>query len=190
VFFLTKVLYRNNLTAIFAAFLTAISPWHIQFSRFGTENIRLPFYFGLFLLFFLLGIQKSEANQKLHKQRLFLALSIISLFLGFYSYTAAAVFTFPFLLGFIVIYKQYFLKHKTFSLVLLGLVLLCCMPFVYQMLNFSQESRFAQVSVFKNTSFGNAIIEMLTTYVQSYSPDFLFFKGDAGMPGILLIAFQ
>ncbi|HSW96265.1 MAG TPA: glycosyltransferase family 39 protein [Candidatus Saccharimonadales bacterium] len=183
VFFLTKELSKNNITALFTSFLTAVSPWHIQFSRFGTENIRLPLYFALFLLFFLLGIKKQ-------KKHMYVVLSIIFLFAAFYSYTAAAVFILPFLMGFIVIYRNYFLKHKLLSLILFGLVIFCSIPFIYQMTVFPEKSRFSEVSIFKEKTVGEASFAMIKTYVQSYSPDFLFFKGDAGMPGHFITRFS
>jgi len=174
VFFLTKEFFQNYEIAIFAAFLTAISPWHIQFSRFGTENIRLPFYFSLFLLLFVLGIRKQK--------NIYIFLSTVFLFLGFYAYTAAAVFIFPFILGLAVIYKKYFLKNKLITLGLVFLVILYSLPFMYQMIRFPQQSRFAEVSVFKEKTTIEAVEQMIRTYSESYSSDFLFLKGDAGMP--------
>lgn len=182
VFFLTKELSKNKTIAIFAAFLTAISPWHIQFSRFGSENIRLPLYFGLFLLFFLWGVRKHT--------KIIIASSVLFLFLGFYSYTAADIFIFPFVIGISIIYRNFFLKNKLFSLYLGALVILCSAPFIYQMIAFPEKSRFAQVSVFKGKPFMTASTDMLRTYAQSYSPDFLFFKGDVGMAGHFITRFS
>lgn len=182
VFFLTKELFKNTKTALFAAFLTAISPWHIQFSRFGSENIRLPLYFSLFLLFFLWGIRE-------HK-KIVMACSILFLFLGFYAYTAADVFLIPFIIGLVFIYRHFFIKNKRFSLYLFILVILCAAPFLYQIIRFPDQSRFAQVSVFKDKTITAATFEMIKTYTQSYSPDFLFLKGDAGMPNHFITRFS
>lgn len=203
VFFLTYILSKNKTTAMFAALLTATSPWHIQFSRFGTENIRLPFYFGLFLLFVLLGIHaqykhviansalRDEAiSYKNNRSKLYVFLSIFFLFLAFYSYTAADVFLLPFLVGFVLIFRTYFFKYKRFSLILAALLILIISPFMYQMISSPQQSRFAEVSVFKGKTNQEAITAMVTTYLQSYSPEFLFFKGDAGMPGHFINRFS
>lgn len=171
IYFLTKLITGSVLTGFFAAILTATSPWHIQFSRFGTENIRAPFYFSLALFLFFLGIKKNK--------KLYILLSLISLFLTFYSYTATNVFIPPFFLGILYVYRKFFLQHKTFFLQLFLLGLLLILPFLHQILFSSQQSRFSEVSVFKDKTQTEAAFEMARTYVLSYSPDFLFVKGDA-----------
>lgn len=181
-FFIMQLLFKNRIASIFAAFLLTISPWHIQFSRFGTENIRVPFYFGFFLLFFLIGIHKQK--------KVLVSLSIFFLFLVFYAYTAADIFIFPFIAGIALIYRNYFFKNRLFSLFLCVLIFICCFPFFYQMLFFSRESRFAQVSILNNHSFLEATTQMTKTYIQSYSPDFLFLKGDADMPNHFINRFS
>ncbi|HSA83324.1 MAG TPA: glycosyltransferase family 39 protein, partial [Patescibacteria group bacterium] len=57
-YFLVKVLFQNRGLALLTAFLLAISPWHIQFSRVAFEtNVGLAFnVFGA--LFFLKGLKK------------------------------------------------------------------------------------------------------------------------------------
>lgn len=182
VFFLTRELLKSDIAGLFASLLTATNPWHIQFSRFGTENIRVPFYFSLSLFFFLLGIKKGEKS--------YLVLFLIFLFLCFYSYSATNIFIPPFLLGLGLIYRKFFLKRWKFSIILIILFIVFITPFVMHLKNFKNGNRFSEVSVFKNKTFDQALEKMTDTYLQSYSFDFLFIKGDAGMPNHFINRFS
>lgn len=183
VFFLAYALFEKNVRAgIMASFLTATLPWHIHFSRFGTENIRLPFYFSLFLLFFILGVEKEK--------KVFLFISLISMFTAFYSYTAANLFIPPFFIGIVILYRKFFIKFKKFSLVFFLTALIFSIPFLTEMKENNKHSRFSEVSVFKNKTNKEAFIAMKDTYLQSFSPSFLFLKGDAGIPHHFITRFS
>lgn len=58
IFLLTKKIFQSDLCFI-ALFLTAISPWHIMFSRWGLESNLAPAFLIFGLFFFVLGTEKS-----------------------------------------------------------------------------------------------------------------------------------
>ena len=115
-YFLAYELFKRKDIALITAFLLAISPWHIQFSRVAFEtNTGLAFnVFGV--LFFLKGLKKPW----------FLSLSAISFVLGIYVYQSEKVFAPLLLLTLVLIYgKEFFSLAKKYliSAVLIGIVL-------------------------------------------------------------------
>lgn len=51
-YFLTFELFRRKTVSLAAAFLFAVSPWHISMSRYGVDvNWGIPFFFAGFLFF-------------------------------------------------------------------------------------------------------------------------------------------
>lgn len=127
--------------ALLSAFLVAISPWDIQFSRIAFES-QVGFCINIFVfLFFLKGIK----NPKL------LVLSFILGALNFHMYQSNRVFT-PLLLGVLsVIYYKDLLKIKKWYVIscfIFGLILL---PFVFYLFaNQNALLRAKGVSVFSN----------------------------------------
>lgn len=183
IFLLAYLLFNKNLKAgLFASFITAISPWHIHFSRFGAENIRLPFYFSIFLITFIYGVEKDK--------KILILVSAFFAFVAFYSYTPANLFLPPFILGLLIIFRKYFLKFKKFLLFFMIVCLLFSTPFIKEMYSNFGNSRFSEVSVFNDQSKKVALEKISTTYVQSFSPDFLFLKGDVGMPNHFITRFS
>jgi hypothetical protein len=77
VFLLASVLF-NTRVGLLAAFLLAIAPWHIHYSRAGFELITFPFFFTLSLSLFILG---------LHRPRL-LAAAVVGAVVTLYTYWA------------------------------------------------------------------------------------------------------
>lgn len=101
-FFLIRELFKDykykEEVSLLAAFLFAISPWHIQFSRVAFEsNVGLAF--NVFaVLFFVLGLRKKS----------FLILSSICGALAIYTYQSEKVFTpLIFLLLILIFFKQF-----------------------------------------------------------------------------------
>lgn len=173
-FFLALELFNKSFKAsVFTSLLIATSPWHIHFSRFATENIRLPFYFSLSLLLFLIGVRREKLW--------ILLLSLVFLFLAFYSYTPANIFIPLFILGTVIIYREFFIKFKKIFLILSLTTLIFSLPFILEMRGNSNHSRFSEVSVFKDKTMHDGLLEMRNTYIQSFSKEFLFLKGDSGM---------
>lgn len=84
-----------------AAFLLAISPWSIQFSRTALEANLASFFFPLGLSFFLRGV---KGNSK------YLFLSAIILGLDLYSYLAAKLFVPLFIFAYLIFNRQKTIK--------------------------------------------------------------------------------
>lgn len=115
-FFLVRELFKREDLAILSAFLLAISPWHIQFSRVGFEaNVGMALN-ALFVLFFL----KALKNPK------FLFLSSLFAGLSLHVYQSEKVFVPLLLLALLLIFRKEFLslpKKYIFVSVMIGVLL-------------------------------------------------------------------
>jgi 4-amino-4-deoxy-L-arabinose transferase-like glycosyltransferase len=95
-YFLVKQLLASEKLGIVAAFLFAISPWHLQLSRVAFEaNVGLTCII-LTVLFFLYGL----------KQGRFLMISAFFAALGLYTYQSEKVFLPLLLLSLVIIYRK------------------------------------------------------------------------------------
>jgi len=112
----------GELIALVSAFLLAISPWHLQFSRVAFETNVGMFFNVVWVLFFLKGLKRPR----------FLAISALFAGLNIYLYQAEKVFTPLLVLAMALIYrKKLFSLNKKWlvSAIALGLVLVA--PFGY-----------------------------------------------------------
>lgn len=188
----------SDSVAITSAFLFAISPWSLQFSRAAYEgNIGLFFLLlgTLFMFIFL-------------KQPKFLLVSIICFLLSMYSYHSFRLIVPIFMLGFGIIFIKSFLKHKIILAASIILFVLFASPIYFNFLS-SQEgsgSRLSMVSIFGDSpeitksiqrleydkANGNILgyifenrrfvygLAAVKGYLDHYNPDFLFLHGDGG----------
>lgn len=83
ILYLTVKLLRSRSTAYIAAFLLAVSPWHIMLSRWGLDANPTPFLVLLAVYFFVLAYQKQRMR--------FYILSAVSFALSLYAYASAYV---------------------------------------------------------------------------------------------------
>ena len=115
-YFLVKELFDRKNLALLTAFLMAISPWHIQFSRVAFEaNTGLTFNL-LLILFFLKGLKKSY----------FLLPAALFAGLNIYVYQADKVFTPLLVLILTLIYRKELFsisKKYLFSAVFIGIII-------------------------------------------------------------------
>jgi len=181
IYFLTKELlskHKNKKNiALIAAFLLAISPWHIHFSRIAFETTPFVLFTTLGFYFFL----KSKFGIKL------LFLSVIFFILAIYSYSPARIFIPLFEVGIFCIYLDSFLKHKKTVIFSLALALLLLTPLIIFSLSPSGLSRWQQVNIFLQPPNNETIFRhILGNYTSHFSLDFLFLKGDIGMFGQFL----
>src|SRR5579872_1449546 len=144
VFFLMEDLFNNKKLSFLIAFLLAISPWHIQFSRIGFEsNVGLALnIFGIF--FFLRGLKKPYV----------LFLSVASFCLSIYVYQSEKVFSPLMLLLLVIIFwRQMWSISKKYltGVVILGLLLVLPMG-LYLLTNPNALERAKGVSVFADNS--------------------------------------
>jgi 4-amino-4-deoxy-L-arabinose transferase-like glycosyltransferase len=99
-FFLVRELFKRNDLALLSAFLLAISPWHIQFSRIAFES-NVGVAFNLFaVLFFIFGLKRPA----------FIFLSAFFAGLNIYVYQGEKVFTPILFLALAIIFRKDLLK--------------------------------------------------------------------------------
>lgn len=139
-FLLVKELFKRDDLALLSAFLLAISPWHIQFSRIAFEsNIGLSLNI-LAVLFFIKALRKP----------LFFSISAFLMALNLYVYQSEKVFTPLLLLSLILIFrKELFSIPKKFIAYALIVGLLISLPMAtYLATNKDSLERAKGVSIF------------------------------------------
>jgi len=136
-FFLVKEIFLNEDIALFSSFVLAINPWHINFSRVGTEGIIALFFYSISLLFSIKLFQKPILKFEI----LAFIFSLLS-FLCYPSYRLIIPFTF-----FILVIFSYFNEKKINYFFLLSFI--CFLIFTY-IINqtFWGKARFLQTSIF------------------------------------------
>ncbi|MCL4386324.1 MAG: glycosyltransferase family 39 protein [Cyanobacteria bacterium] len=181
IYFLSKKIFSSKLAGVFAAFLLAISPWHIHFSRYGAENIYLPFFMSLGTLFFIYFIDKEELR--------FSVLSFIFFGMSLYTYTPA-YFLIPIFITLILCF--YLLKIKDKKQILIGLFvfLIICIPLIIGIRNGQTLARLNQMEITNNKTKPEMIKGFFVTYFNHFSPKFLFEKGDIQFPGHYITRFS
>src|SRR3989344_8091372 len=153
VFFLVKELFKKDNLALLTAFLLAISPWHIQFSRVAFEantGVALNI-FGI--LFFL----------KAFKKPWFLLLSALMLGLSLHVYQSEKVFV-PLLIAILIFSfkKEFFLMKRKYICTSIIIFVTICLPLIlFTLTNKDALSRAKGVSIFSNTSIIGANAEKI-----------------------------
>lgn len=192
IYFLVKNIFDKK-TALFAAALLTISPWHLQYSRASFEVTMLLSFTTFGIYFFRKGF----------KNYYFWSLANIVFGLSFYIYSTATVFIPLLLLLLFTLYKgeiESLIKH----LILAGIILLIITtPFLWSIYNGEATARFGGVSIFQQTVLldkinlarssqqSNPEVEIYfhnkptvyaqvfgLNYLKAFSPDFLFTQGD------------
>lgn len=171
--------FNKEVIALSSSLLLAISPWHIHFSRSGFEFIPMPFYLtiGLFFLFRFLHHNQKGKN---------LIFATIFFIITFYTAYVIQIVLIPFLFCIFLLYRKTFLHKSTFKIFLLSLIifLLGLIPFIMATLSGHALTRFHSVSPFSHgKNLTDVLRPMLQTYIDHFSLDFLFLKGDIDMPG-------
>jgi len=177
--------YKNY--GLFAAFLMAISPWHIHFSRIAFDSTLL---LNLYLSGLLLLLDGK------------FALSLPIFILTLYTYPTANVFTPLLLIAAFLILKPKIEFRKNVFYYLFTLILV--IPFGLNLLNGSATGRFGGIGIFADPKLTESIITTRTEswiigrkfeplfhnkpllflktffdqYTEAFSTDFLFVNGD------------
>lgn len=192
VYLLMKKITGREDVAILSSFILSVSPWLFIFSRTGYEATAGLFFFLLAIYLFIYGV-----NRKLH-----FFLGVLFLIASIYSYTSFRLLSFPVLLFFSVLSLRKKIK-KNLSVVLPSLVffVVTLIPivrlFIYDA-GFGRAQSFALIPGFQqvydlagkphlqftfNRTAGISWWQNAATagrnYLSHFSPDFLFFKGDA-----------
>lgn len=171
---LTKGLEHSSAIALFSSLFLAISPWHIHISRIAFEQTPYVF-FSILGLFFLI-----KARSHIH----YLPYSCLFFALGLYSYFPARIFIPLFSLSIFFLFFKSFHRHKKQIITCTLLSLFLLIPLLGTFITGAGFSRWNQVSIFTDAkTLSDAFMHIITNYLSHFSLDFLFLKGDIGMPG-------
>lgn len=181
-YLLVKELFKKEGVALFSALFLAISPWHIQFSRFAVEQVHFTFWFTLSLWLFWRALRQEK----------FFLLSFLAFGVTFYTYKVAQIVLLPFLVGLFLIYRKEIAvkaSKKIFwaSLFLFGLFLL---PFIWGLDSGTSLARWQMVSVFREGVSAESLRYVGQAYLAHFSLDFLFKTGDIDFPGHFIRRFS
>ncbi len=166
-----------------AAFLVAIAPWAVFFSRIGTEaNLGVTLFALSFLMFYL----------SLRSYRFFPVATFI-LGLSTHAYYSERVVSVLFLIGFILLFRKTLFLKKKFLIVGLIFFVLTQIPHLLIVNSGAFTRRLSQVDYFNNQFFQDnsadlrfipfgrpvfIIREFLSQYQAYFSPNNLFFSPD------------
>ncbi len=203
----TIELTKSRKVSIVAAFLLAISPWHLQYSR---ESYEVTLLLSL-LLAGLYGFLKGLKNPK------WLLLAAVALGLMFYTYSIATLFVPLLIVALPIIYWRQLhrisLLYSTTAVVLFCIIIL---PFAIQTFSGKTSERFSLISILNDPQMVNRINEQRnivvfpptspirgalkdipeklvhnrpmviaglfsTNYFTAFSPQFLFLRGDLNL---------
>lgn len=183
IFFVTRLLFNSNISALLSAVFLAISPWHIHMSRIGQEFIYLPFFILLSLFLFLFGLRKN-------RDAIYL-LSFVALGATLYTYVTA-YFIVPLLTtSLIIVYRREIWERKKSSLIGFFIIFIISLPLILGVSSGKTFSRFNQISAAGQEKTRYEAIQKITrTYLDHFSPSFLFLDGDAGYPGHFITRFS
>lgn len=166
-----------------AAFLVAISPWAIFFSRFGTEANLGVTLFVLSLLFFYLSLERLR----------FFPVATFILGLSTHAYYSERLIAPFFLIGFILLFREILFSKK--KILILGLIFfgITQIPHLMIINSGAFTRRLTQIDYFndqffqnnsgslRNVPFGKSLFimrEFLSQYLAYFSPKNLFFDSD------------
>jgi 4-amino-4-deoxy-L-arabinose transferase-like glycosyltransferase len=197
VYLLVEKIFKNKNLSLLSAFMLAISPWHLHFSRGGWEVNAALFFMTLAIYLFIRSLENSK----------FFIYTALSSIIALYTYHSIRL-IFPFiLLSLTIIYfdklKPFFVsKNKNLIIAfILGFILI--LPLAKQMISSQGQSRFQGVSIFADEGplwqalelrreyQGPQIIgrilynkyffysnRFIQNYLSHFTPHFLFINGD------------
>ncbi|HKB88322.1 MAG TPA: glycosyltransferase family 39 protein [Patescibacteria group bacterium] len=191
-YLLVNQLTKNKNLSLVSAFLLAVSPWLIQYSRAGFEVTEMLFLLILGLYLFIKSLDTSK--------RLWLSVALLVLMPWVYS--TAKLFT-PLLLIFLfVLYRKKILRMAKRELVFVLIAgLIIGVPIATSTVFGGGTQRINDISVFNDSKMEQTVgegrkidnnkfiynkytywgSEILNNYFGSFSTDFLFLKGDANL---------
>ena len=164
--------------ALTSSLFLAISPWHIHFSRSGFEFTTMPFYLLAGLVFLFRFLHRNQKNKDL-------ILATIFFITSFYTAYVIQLVLLPLLFSIFILYSKTFLtKRLKLSIICLFIFILGLIPFLLAATSGQALTRFNSVSPLSHgKSIKEVLQPMINTYVDHFSLDFLFLKGDIDMPG-------
>lgn len=163
IYFLVKKLFDNKYAGLVGAFLLAVSPYSVHFSRFAHEANFATFFFLLALLLFFISI-RDKSN--------LLILSTVCFGLSLISYNAAKILVPPLLLLLVLFYLKELLVMKKNALISLTIFFIFILTVIFYP-GLSGKSRVEQTGL--NIKDVNVIKER---YLSHFSLDYLIKQGD------------
>lgn len=157
---ISKQKYRHSL-ALLSAFVVAISPWSIHFSRRVIEGNLGLFFFLLALYFFLMSLKKIKY---------FLPACLV-LGISTHAYYSERLISIIFLPVVLIYFRTYYVKYKkwvVYGLLIFGLTLL---PHVVTIVSGAFAARFNQVS---SSGDHSLVLEFGKHFIGYFSPKYLF----------------
>lgn len=163
-FFLSQILFNSKKIAYLSSLLLAISPWHLQFSRYDHEA-------NFMLAFSIIGITFFLYSKK-HKS--FLNFSALSFALSLNSYHGAKIWVPLIIFALMFIYNKELLQAKKKLITPLIIIAIATIPVF---LNLERSLiRAESVGILKS---GDSKLKVFTEgYLSHFSPNFLFIRGD------------
>lgn len=167
-------LKKKPILSLIAAFIVAISPWAVLFSRIVIEA-------NLSVLIFAGGVTLLITSLK--KIRVF-PLACLILGLSTHTYYTEQITVMLFLPLFLLYFRRYFRQHKTLLIIGLFVFLLIQLPHIVTIQSGAFTRRFSQVSYVSNQSAASnlfiinildGIIRFLNQYFSYFMPNHLFF---------------
>lgn len=180
IFYLARILFKSNLTALLSALFLAVSPYHIQFSRGLWESNFALFFFLLGLLLFFLSFQN---RGKL------LNLAFLSFGLSIFSYHSSKIVVPMVVLLLVILYFKDLrkLSWNFFSGLFIFSVFIALLFVDTRLLGTARvkQTQFSQDNVEKTQIFqktNNSLLGLgeitLRQYVTHFTPQYLFISGD------------
>jgi 4-amino-4-deoxy-L-arabinose transferase-like glycosyltransferase len=173
-FLLVRELFKNDGTALAAAAVLAVLPWHVHYSRTGLGDITAHVFFlvlGLYL--FMVGLRRPA----------FWIGTAVAFVLAIYSYRSAWVLTPPLLAVLAVLYHRDLIRNRRYSLIAVLILAVAVIPIVMHLTSGTSD-RSKDQSVFSlHLSTRDTIEKVLHGYRAHFTPGFLF-NGTAEQPNL------
>jgi len=158
---------------VVAAFLLALSPWHLPFSRIGMEHTLIT----LLVTACVAAIWRWYTAG--HRLRM-AVLSALLFGLSLYSHSTMKLFTPLLLTGMGLILWPDLKTHGRHVCVILGIIMLMALPVILDTLRMPEQmqARFNQVSLLEGRPLHKALPEVVENWWLQISPQFLYVHGD------------
>jgi len=171
---LIQILFKNKRIALLSAFLLAISPWHLQFSR-GEFEATIALFFYLLGIFFFLKFRD-------HKQFRLLIWSGLSFVITFYTYNAYKMITpLTVIVGVVYLASAFAQFRRKLWIFSLGICVLALPVFLFS----GGNNRFFETSAFSEYGHVSFLQKCfvypmiyLRNYLSYFSLPFLFVTND------------
>ena len=169
--YLIKIKLKNDWLVIVGLLVLGLMPWHIHFSRIGFQLITLPFFFTLFLIFYIKLIQSHNS-----KYLTAIAITCASMFYTYYAgrYLAIVYLLFTIWMTRKIFHYKYFVR----SIIIFAMILIPVIIWSEKYPNLL-TARFNTVSIIqRDNSIEQIVNQYISGYLQHYSLDFWFVIGD------------